>query len=228
VAQPLVTCITPTYNRVGFLQRAIAAFHSQDWRRKELLIDDSPIRHPVLVDEGVRYYGEDRRMTTGEKRNLACALALGEIIVQWDDDDWHGPGRISYQAEPLIAEMAEITGLDVPLIFELPTRRFFQYQGSPDGLLYRGVLCGTLAYLRTVWELSGGYPNQSIGEDVAVLERAIASGARLLPLKNSGTFIYVRHQENTWSFMESGFVRDGQWVEVDTPEFVPLRDDMLR
>lgn len=89
---------------------------------------------------------QDKSKTTTDIMTAPESEARGPTI-----GDMH---HTNLQAEHLTVEMAEITGLDIPLIFELPTRRFFQYRGSPDGLLYRGVLCGTLAYLRTAWELS--------------------------------------------------------------------------
>jgi len=38
----------------------------------------------------------------GAKRNLACDLANGDIIVHWDDDDWMADWRLSYQVEQLM------------------------------------------------------------------------------------------------------------------------------
>jgi hypothetical protein len=32
----------------------------------------------------------DERSTIGYKRNVACQVARGDIVVQWDDDDWYG------------------------------------------------------------------------------------------------------------------------------------------
>ncbi|HEX5104303.1 MAG TPA: glycosyltransferase, partial [Pirellulaceae bacterium] len=97
---PLVSCIMPTGDRREFAILAIRCFLEQDYGQKELVIvDDGAI--PLAADElnnpQIRCIRLSARASIGAKRNLACREARGAIIVQWDDDDWHGPRRLSRQ-----------------------------------------------------------------------------------------------------------------------------------
>ncbi|HEX5103951.1 MAG TPA: FkbM family methyltransferase, partial [Pirellulaceae bacterium] len=56
--------------------------------------------------------------------------------------------------------------------------------------------CGTLAYLRAVWERQTCYPDCSLGEDVAFLRPALVAGCRFEPVPAELDFVYVRHGGN--------------------------------
>src|SRR5260370_27892789 len=89
-ALPLVSCITPTYNRRTFVPRAIEYFHRQDYPNRELVIlDDGEDRVADLVPDlpSLRYVALPERLRLGAKRNAAIDASRGEIIVHWDDDD---------------------------------------------------------------------------------------------------------------------------------------------
>ncbi len=97
---PLVSCVMPTADRREHVGRSIGYFLRQDYPNSELVVlDDGEDRVADLMpdDPRVRYVGLERRLILGEKRNRACELAHGEIIVHWDDDDWQAPHRLSYQ-----------------------------------------------------------------------------------------------------------------------------------
>ena len=98
-------------------------FSSQDYPARELIVvDDGRDRVADLMpdDACVRYVPLDRPASIGAKRNLACRLAQGEIVAHWDDDDWYAPHRLSHQAAPLLADAAEITGLETACFLDLP------------------------------------------------------------------------------------------------------------
>src|SRR5262245_38881356 len=98
--EPLVSCIMPTFNRARFTAQAIRYFARQDYARRELIVvdDGSDAAMPEERSGGpaIRYVRLDSRKTVGEKRNIACEAAQGEIILHWDDDDWQASWRISY------------------------------------------------------------------------------------------------------------------------------------
>ena len=108
----------PTRNRPEFAAQAVRYFLTQDYPNAELIVVDDggdpadrlPADPRIRV---IRSDGESRtgRPTIGALRNLGCAAALGEIIVCWDDDDWHGPTRVSDQVGPILAGAADVTGL---------------------------------------------------------------------------------------------------------------------
>ena len=100
---PLVSCIMPTRDRPEFALQAVRYFQRQDWPATELIIveDDPSLLAGLLPDDPrITLVPSGTSRSIGSKRNLACELARGEIIAQWDDDDWYGPERLSAPGGP--------------------------------------------------------------------------------------------------------------------------------
>ncbi|MFD0346338.1 glycosyltransferase [Kitasatospora aburaviensis] len=105
----------------------------------------------------MRYLRLPHTRSIGAKRNIAVQGARGEIVVGWDDDDWHGPGRISAQTAPLLAGTADLTGLGTPVFLDTRTGWFWECD-DPQWCLFAGqVIGGTLAFPRSWWLTSGGF-----------------------------------------------------------------------
>ncbi|MCI0357362.1 MAG: glycosyltransferase family 2 protein [Planctomycetaceae bacterium] len=199
---PLVTCVMPTRDRPEFACLAVRCFLRQDYSAKELIVLDDGTQ-PLPVTWGQNAPVRLIRLapcTIGEKRNLGCREARGSIVMQWDDDDWCGAGRIRRQIEPLAARRADISGLVLTPVFDLPRFEFWQPSlRSFQHLSFAGVHCGTLAYRREVCERFTRYPLLSMGEDVGFLRPAIFAGCRIAGVAAHDDFIYVRHGRNTWN-----------------------------
>ena len=101
--------ITPTYGRQAFLPNLIRYFGFQTYPDKELLIlDDGPeaiefLREPMWRDIGIHYFHSPQRMSIGAKRNFLIQKATGQVILQFDDDDYYAPCYI----ERMLASMGE-------------------------------------------------------------------------------------------------------------------------
>jgi hypothetical protein len=169
-------------------------------------------------------------MSIGGKRNRACREGRGELFIQWDDDDWYGPGRIRRQVEPLLAGQAEITGLAEAPMLNLATLEFWQPSSeSFRRLAFAGVYCGTLAFRRAVSDKLTCYPDVSLGEDVAFLRPALAAGCRLAPVPARNDFIYVRHGKNTSTYDDffrrfaARRIPAPREVEADLPHYRSLQ-----
>ena len=226
---PAVSCLMPTYNRRSFVARAIHYFQQQDYPERELLIlDDGEDRVEDLVpagDPSIRYLRLDERATIGCKRQIACEHADGEIMVQWDDDDWFGPTRVSRQVAPLATGTADISGILKGYLLDLTTFRFFG--GGPplhEGQLRAWIVAGTLAVTRHAWRSSGGYPDCSIGEEVALLRQVIERGGRVASIVNDGMYMTVRHSANSWRLYYDSDHGPGGWTELAPPDFIPADD----
>jgi glycosyltransferase involved in cell wall biosynthesis len=226
---PAVSCLMPTYNRRSFAAQAIRYFLQQDYPHRELVIlDDGEDCIEDLVpagDPSIRYLRLDERATIGRKRQLACEVADGEVLVQWDDDDWYGPTRLSRQVAPLAAGTADITGILKGYLMDLPSFRF--YTGGPplhEGNLHTWIVAGTLAFTRSAWLSTGGYPNSSIGEEVALLRAVTERGGRVASIFNDGMYICVRHQSNSWRIYYDAERGPQGWQELAPPEFLPPED----
>ena len=224
-APPLVSCIMPTYNRRAFLPLALAAFAQQDYPNRELIIiDDGPDPVGDLAEglPGVRYVRCPTRLSVGAKRNLACRHAQGSIIAHWDDDDWYAPRRLRYQAAPLLAGTADLSGLENAFVLELPGGTFWTTGPQLHQRMFVGdVHGGTLMYNRSVLDSGCRYPEINLAEDAALLRQALGRGKRLTRLANAGVFVYVRHGQNAWSFTPGRFLDPTGWTHTDPPPTLP-------
>jgi ADP-heptose:LPS heptosyltransferase len=189
-AEPLVSCITPTFNRGRFLSRALEYFARQDYSNRELIVigaDDVP----ALQIPNVRYVHLEARKSVGEKRNIGCRAARGEIIIHWDDDDWQAPWRIRYQIRELQAHGADICGLDSELYFNIVSGEAWRYTYPASAR--RWVAGNTLCYRRSFWELHP-FQDVDVGEDVRFVWQA--DPAKVLRLANASFIVGIIHADN--------------------------------
>jgi ADP-heptose:LPS heptosyltransferase len=151
---PLVSCIMPTHNRRAFVPQALSVFLGQDYPHRELVVIDDgteSVLDLISDDSRIRYVRLDHRMRLGDKRNLGCAHAHGDLIAHWDDDDWMAPWRLSYQ----VGEMdnhptAELCGLTTLFFYDPENDRAWKYSYSARR---RGwVAGGTMCYRKAFWQ----------------------------------------------------------------------------
>jgi glycosyltransferase involved in cell wall biosynthesis len=215
VAQPLVTAIMPTADRRGFVPKAIEYFLRQDYANRELLVlDDGTDRVADLVpsDPRIRYVALDRPLILGAKRNRACELAAGEVIVHWDDDDWHAPKRISYQVAELERSGADLCGPDRVLYVDASGERCWLYRYPQREMTW--VAGNGLCYRRALWQRAP-FPAIAAGEDTRfVLGR---SAKQTAVHDEHGFLVGLVHAANTspkqtsgswWTPQDPAVVRD--------------------
>jgi glycosyltransferase involved in cell wall biosynthesis len=167
--QPLVSCLMPTADRRAWVANAIEYFLRQDYPNRELLVlDDGEDRIADLVpaDPRIRYVPLDRRLVLGEKRNRACELARGEIVLHWDDDDWQAPHRVRYQVEELERHGAAICGPTRVLHFDPAAGQAWLYEYPARGRQW--VAGNALCYRKEAWQSNRFAPVQ-VGEDTRFL-----------------------------------------------------------
>jgi glycosyltransferase involved in cell wall biosynthesis len=212
---PLVTCIMPTYNRRQFVPRAIGYFLRQDYDRSELLIVDDgtdPVSDLVPAHPRVRYMALPSRMTVGAKRNLACEQAAGDIILHWDDDDWHARRRVRYQVESLLAARADVCGISRILFFDCRDRRawIYTYPTTERFWIYGSSLC----YRHEFWR-HNRFADVNIGEDTRFVWES--QGGRMVTLPNYTFHVSIMHAGNVsaprpagehWSGCEPNVMHD--------------------
>jgi glycosyltransferase involved in cell wall biosynthesis len=220
-ATPLISCIMPTYNRRSFIPLALHNFRLQDYPNRELIVIDDgtdPVADLVEGEPGVRYFRLPGRVTIGEKRSLACTLASGELIAHWDDDDWYSPERLSRQAEPILADRADLTGLVTGEILILPSGEFWAIQPWLHTEMFVGdIHGGTLMFRKRLIDEEVRYPSVDLAEDAGLLRRALARGYRLARLPNPGAFVYIRHGANTWRFETGRHAHADGWYRAERP-----------
>jgi glycosyltransferase involved in cell wall biosynthesis len=218
---PLISCVMPTFNRRPFIPLALSCFRAQTYPCKELIVIDDGSDPVAELLEGlpeVKYRRITRRLTIGAKRNLACHEAGGEFIAHWDDDDWYAPNRLELQVAPLLAGVADLTGLTNRFTLELPRGLF--WNTSDD--LHRRMFCGdvhggTLLYRKSLLNENVRYPETNLAEDAVLIQQAMRRAKRLQRLENPGAFVYLRHGRNAWKFEAGRFLDPGGWNPTTAP-----------
>jgi glycosyltransferase involved in cell wall biosynthesis/GT2 family glycosyltransferase len=225
---PLVSCLMPTGGRDALARRAVEYFRRQDYPWLELVVvDDGPgsLGRLLPPDDRVRYVRLDEGLSIGAKRDLARDLARGDLIAQWDDDDWYAPERISRQAEAILDGRADVTGIRGGLFFDAVSRRFLRLSSDAHQRMFaQDVIGGTLVYRRSLLSAIR-YPERSLAEDASFLRAATQGGARLVKVPNDRLFVYVRHGGNSWRFEPGYYLGSSHWQVVDEP-LIPRGDQL--
>lgn len=227
---PLISCIMPTVNRPAFVAKSIELFHAQDYTNKELIIIDENIDttllhtrkernvHSVTITPGTR-------LTIGAKRNLGCALAAGQIICHWDDDDYYAPHRLSHQVQSILAaNEANIVGLEMDVVFNIDDWTAWRCTDAlRREISASGVVNGALMYWKALWGMGAAYPNRTIGEDADFVRHLRVSGAKLASVPNNGSFIYIRHGD-TWPLPPHYHPHMHEWQQVEVETILPEKE----
>jgi glycosyltransferase involved in cell wall biosynthesis len=221
LGRPLVSCIMPTADRRAFLPLSLRRFHEQDWPNRELIVVDDGVDSVADLVASVpraRYLRLPRRTSIGAKRNLACSEARGELIAHWDDDDWYGPARLSWQVAPIVAGDADLTGLANRFVLRLPAGDFWSVHDQLHKQMFVGDLHGgTIVFRRSLFLGGLRYPEIDLAEDAGLIRAALKRGHRIRRLENPGLFVYVRHGKNAWQFDVGRFIDPQGWHQVDRP-----------
>lgn len=211
--RPLVTCIMPTADRRAFVPQAIRCFLSQDYAPRELVVVDDgadAIADLVPADERIRYVRVKGPLSIGRKRNYACEMALGEVIVHWDDDDWSAPWRVRVQVDALQRAGAAVCGLSRLWFYDPLVRRAWEYCYPQDALPW--VAGGTFCYRRELWQRSP-FPDVAAGEDTCFVQSL--RPAAVLPLADNSFYVATVHARNTTP------------RQVADPRFVPAAPEVV-
>jgi hypothetical protein len=191
---PLVSCIMPTRDRRADVPRAIHCFLRQSYERRELVVvDDGTDRVADLLpdDPRVRYVRLAQPLPLGEKRNLACDLARGQLIAHWDDDDWSAPYRLGYQVGELESRAAGLCGLRRALFFQPERGRAWLFEYAPRER--RRLIGSSLCYRRELWERRP-FAALAVGEDTRFIR---VHARRAFALHDDGFFVGLIHGGNT-------------------------------
>src|SRR5690554_3392541 len=100
---PLISIITPTYNRADFIAEAVESVLAQTYPHFEfLIVDDGSIDHtdkvlePYLNDERIRLFRQENQGQS-VARNVALDEAQGEFICFLDSDNYWPAAKLEQQ-----------------------------------------------------------------------------------------------------------------------------------
>jgi glycosyltransferase involved in cell wall biosynthesis len=167
--RPLVSIITPTYNRGAFIGQAIRSVLDQTYDHFELLVvddgsvdDTSTVIEPFLRDERIRYWRQENQGQS-RARNAALAQARGEYIAFLDSDNEWLPHKLERSIRALQANRwADVVYADVVTIdedgHEISRRNMRRYSGRilPQMLRDNCVSMNTALAHRRCFDRLGG------------------------------------------------------------------------
>ncbi len=126
MSSPKVTKNTLTKNRHHFLpliQRCVKHQNFENLERLKLDDSNEPFKpFETKMSSNIKYIYSDKKITIGEKRNIVVSEAKGDIIINFDDDDYNSPNYVSH-----IVSIVEQNGFDF-----LNLRGFFLHHSISD------------------------------------------------------------------------------------------------
>ena len=195
---PLVSCIMPTANREKYIPYAIRYFLDQNYPNKELVIvDDGHTSVAPFIPEKdtISYFYSAPIGTIGLKRNYACEKAKGEIIVNWDDDDWYAPDWISFQVNTLFETGADICGIrhihHYSPIVNILWQGDAHNRNNPNSRIW--LAGATMAYWKSFWK-KHPFKDLQKGEDEDFVQNP---GAKVYAHDYIDGFVAILHPDNT-------------------------------
>jgi glycosyltransferase involved in cell wall biosynthesis len=102
-SRPIVSVVTPTYNRRKFIPILIEIYKSQTFPKSKMewiILDDGKDAVEDLFEPltqqlpNIRYIRSYDKLRIGAKRNLLNREARGDIVIAMDDDDYYPPDRV--------------------------------------------------------------------------------------------------------------------------------------
>jgi hypothetical protein len=190
--RPLVSIITPTYNRSRFFKVALFIWNSLTYENREwIIVDDGDELIDLPKDPRIIYLKLDSRLNIGVKRNIAVENSSGDYILCMDDDDFYPANIIENRLSTLgdydcsyssaIACYNIIRGIsfiNTPPLYDPPHKRVSE---------------ATLFFKRGFW-LERGFPTQkTLGEGEEFIEGRYQKCKELDWL---GTIISLIHTDN--------------------------------
>jgi glycosyltransferase involved in cell wall biosynthesis len=235
---PIISCLMLTRERQEMAKAAIDSFARQDYEPRELVVVcDGHEDYETLHDYATLACGSALVMTSvprgslpvGALRNRAIALARGDIICQWDDDDLSHPRRLSLQYEHMLHEGANVCFMSdqMQLIRKEQSLYWCDWGHVRDYPLWPAHIPNTLMCekrIAPIYPESGAASRKS--EDAKAM-RALLKCARVAKLSGMGwLYVYVTHGQNVWS--ESHHLNIVRQTALDAAELARRQDELCR
>jgi hypothetical protein len=190
--KPLVSIITPTYNRSNLFKVALFVWNSLTYQNREwIIVDDGDEPLNLPEDSRIIYLKLDKQLNIGLKRNIAIENSNGDYILCMDDDDFYPANIIEHRLLTLgnvdcsyCSTIAcyniykNISFINSPSIYDRPDKRVSE---------------ATLFFKRGFW-LERGFPiEKHLGEGEEFIEGRYD---RCKELDWSGIIISLIHTNN--------------------------------
>lgn len=205
-SQHLLSVVMPTYNRVLYLQEALASVAEQLYRPLEVIvIDDGStdataeiatafFRHTGLPG----HYRFQPNQGPAAARNLGLSLASGAWIAFLDSDDLWLPAKTTRQLQLMAAcpEAEVIWGGTIPFTGDTPASAAWSAPDHPAQLI---ILLQSMLFRRAAIERLGLFDRDlRMGEDIEWIMRAAAQPLKVI-FHRDPVVCYRRHADSLTS-----------------------------
>lgn len=198
--------------------QVVCALHSAEFtesHRREI----ESILAPAGID--VRFVEVAGEASLGIALNAACALADGDVILKWDDDDLYSSNHVMDLLRARHYSQAPLVGKACDFVY-LGERDLLVRRHQADRESFSPTLSGnTLMIDREAFDVVGGWSDVSVGEDASLIARVRRQGGQTYRTMGFG-MIAVRRatsDSHTWALDEeslaAGAVRTWPGLAVD-------------
>ncbi len=179
---PLISILTPTYNRPDWLKMTLQSLIEQTYPSWEcIVVNDAgeDVSHVVegFNDSRIKYFVNEKNLDLAGSRNVAISKAQGDWFVMLDDDDGLMPEALEFRmwrAKKLNAEIVYSRVLQC--FYEKGFNNEYKYLGEkvywdsvydPDLILLQNVApCNGIMFSRKAQEAGGLFDTSlKTGED---------------------------------------------------------------
>jgi len=181
ISNPLISIITPTYNRPDWLTLTLQSLVKQTYPYWECwVINDAgvSVKHVIneLNDHRIKYYENSVNLDLAGSRNVAMKRIQGDWVITLDDDDGIYPDTLDFRLWRAKKLNADIVYSRVLQNFYEKTKNGYRFIGeklywdcsfNPDLLLVQNICPGNaIMATRTAYESGGIYDTElKTGED---------------------------------------------------------------
>lgn len=180
-SEPLVSILTPTFNRPEWLKMTLASLIAQTYVNWEcIVVNDAGVNVENVVkefkDNRIKYYENAVNLDLAGTRNVATEKATGDWFIMLDDDDQLFSDTIEFRLWRAKKLNAEIVYSRVLQVFFDRTEKGYVYKGEklywdspydPDLILVQNIApCNGIMYSRKAMEVGGLFDVElKAGED---------------------------------------------------------------
>ena len=136
-------------SRLIFLKQLFKYVCKQNYLgEKEIIVlnDGNKKLNNIPIQDSTKYrlINLKTENTIGYKRNLLNDEAKGDILIYFDDDDYHLPTRITHTVESLIGGNNLIAGSSKSFVFKTSNKKIYEY--GPYGRYHSGA--GSMGFFK--------------------------------------------------------------------------------
>ena len=202
---PMVSIVTPTYNRRRFIPSLIKMVQSQSYPRDRMewvVYDDGQEEVRDLFEAQrdnlpkLNFIWSEDKMTLGEKRNRLNQEAKGDILVAMDDDDFYFSTRVEEAVKALQSNPGfRLAGSSEVYMYFTDTKEIWK-----AGPYFKGhATNGTMAWTKTYADTHQYDETVAFSEEKSFLEKYKNP---LIQLNPKTVMLVMSHSDNTFDKTE--------------------------